>query len=128
MNAADTENGVEPSSPKALAKWFSNTFQDNSVNKALPWFVMLAIIAGIAFGFSIAAYMQGRDDKADTRDTIADIRGNMNARFTETETRLTNEMRDMGVKCQLLKNHVDELKTAVDLRNLLKSKEVICHE
>ena len=95
-----------------------NLHSHNRTNDWGPWVTLCGVLAGVALGFSLTNLLhQGQD--------LADVRADVRAQVAQTEARVNESTRDMGTKCQLLKNHVDELKSAVDVKVLLL-KELKC--
>lgn len=79
MNARDTENRVAPSYPKAVARKFSNTYQDNSVNKALPWVAISWFLSGGAvLGLVLMALMVPQLIDSRVNAAIAEVNATAN--------------------------------------------------
>lgn len=61
MKPEDTEHGVVPNYPKALARDYANTYQDNSVNKYGPQILIVGVLAALGFGFGVASFVYASD-------------------------------------------------------------------
>ena len=77
--------------------------QGKKINDSLPWIAVSCILASIALGFAIPAYVQTRDTRAELLQEIQ-----------RSEARVIEDNRAKTTAFTLLDSHYRELKARVD--------------